>query len=410
MAEPGEVRGLLPDGRRRVVTADGTVVLVPDRVAVGDHVEVRLVERRGRSLAGEVVRVVQDSPDRRVPPCPFTADCGGCDLDMMTEASQRDARHAFVAARLARLGDVTPLHHPVAPFSAYRARIKLHLEHGRVGYRAASSHDLVPVDVCRIARPELQRAHAELLRWLHADPERTSGLPGVELRSDGHRAVYAFHSEGSVPRATRDALPQLGDVALDGRALSGDPTLTLHVHDVALRASPRAFYQVHLEANLVLVNLVVQAVQACGPQRIVDLYAGIGNLTLPLARRTGVPVVAVEREGQATADLAFNAEQAGVASRVHIVTRPVERWDPSQEPFDVVVLDPPRVGAKGVVNRLLLQRPRRIVYVACHLPSALRDLQPAWKQGYRLTDASTVDLFPDTHHVETVLIVDRRDQ
>lgn len=406
----GTVSGLLPDGRRRVALDDGTVALVEARVIPGDRVEVEVGPKRGRSYQGRVTAIALDSAARRAPPCPFTEHCGGCDLDAMDVEAQRAARHAIVADRLAPLGLDTVLHHPVAPFSAYRARIKLHLEDGQIGYRKAGSHDLVAVDRCGISRPEVQEAHTKLVAWLAEDPSRTEGLGAVELRSDGERAVFAFASRGSVPRHVRDALPALGDVALDGRGISGDPTLLLDVLGHALRASPKSFYQVHLEANLVLVNLVVQAVQAAGPQRIIDLYAGIGNLTIPLARRVGVPIVAVEREGQATSDLAFNAEQNGVAERIHAIARPVERWDPRREAFDVVVIDPPRVGARGVVDTLLLQRPRRIVYVACHLPSALRDLQRAWKLGYRLSAAQTVDLFPDTHHIETILVVDRADQ
>ena len=194
-------------------------------------------------------------------------------------------------------------------------------------------------------------------------------------------------------------------MALDGRRLSGDPTLWLSVGDLRLRASPRTFYQVNLELNAVLVDLVVAAVREARPQRTLDLYAGNGNFTLPLARHTDAPVLAVEREGQATADLAASAEAAGL--RVPVLTLPVERFDPSREPFDVVVLDPPRAGAPGVVPRLLRNRPRRIVYVACHPPSAARDLRPALKAGYRLVRAQALDLFPDTHHVETVAILDR---
>ena len=397
---------LTPDGRRLAVAGTRQVLL--HEGMPGDEVRYAVVPGRGRTPRGELEEVLNPSADRRTPPCPFSANCGGCDLDALTEEAQREARTELVARATERSWDQRPMLFPVAPFSAYRARITLHLDGGQVGYRAPRSHDLVPVDVCRIARPEIQDAHRKLVDFIARHGHE--GLSDVELRSDGARVIYAFVSDGSVPRALREALGELGDVALDGRTHTGDPTLTLDVLGLSLRASPRAFYQVHLEANLALVGLVVAAVQEARPQRIVDLYAGIGNLTLPLARDGGAPVVAVEREGQATEDLRHNAEQAGLTDQVSVVTRPVERWDPSREPFDVVVLDPPRIGAKGVVDKLVLQRPRRIVYVACHVSSALRDLQPALAQGYFVRRVQLVDLFPDTHHVETVLVVDRGDQ
>jgi len=397
---------LIPDGRRLAESKDGRVLLrqgVP-----GDTVRYRITDPRGRTPKGQVEAIETPAAARRTPPCPYTARCGGCDLDALTPEGQRQARIDMAQAAIRRIWDERPALFSVEPSRAYRARITLHLDDGRLGYRAPRSHELVPVDICGIARPELQAAHTRLLDFVKEHGH--SGLTDVELRSDGRRAVLSFVSGGSVPRALREALPQLGDVALDGRTLSGQPTLHLPVLGLSLRASPRSFYQVHLEANLALVGLVVQAVREVEPQRILDLYAGIGNLTLPLAQRTGVPVVAVEREGQATSDLTHNARQAGLASQIAVVTRPVERWDPRHEPFDVVVLDPPRVGAKGVVKRLLLQRPRRFVYVACRLSSALRDLQSALDQGYRVRRVQLVDLFPETHHVEAVFVVDRADQ
>ena len=134
---------------------------------------------------------------------------------------------------------------------------------------------------------------------------------------------------------------------------------------------------------------------------VADLYAGIGNLTLPLAEG-GRPVLAVEMEGQATHDL-----RARAPAHVHVQTGRVERFDLSRHPFDLAVLDPPRAGAGEVMQRVLHNRPRRIVLVSCHLPSARRDVAVARKGGYRVGSVRCFDLFPDTHHVETVIALER---
>jgi 23S rRNA (uracil1939-C5)-methyltransferase len=224
------------------------------------------------------------------------------------------------------------------------------------------------------------------------------------LRSDGKRAIYAFSSEGRISEALRANLAALGDVAIDGQPIAGDPTLRLHVAGHALRCSPLAFYQVNLEINEELGAFVRQAITDLRSERLLELYAGIGNLSVPLAAN-GLPVVAVEREGASTADLRATLAERSLPIRV--VTSAAEAFDPSTEAFDVALLDPPRAGAPGVIPKILRNRPRGIVYVACHVPSAARDLKPAFDAGYRLADVRCFDMFPGSHHFETVAVVVR---
>jgi 23S rRNA (uracil1939-C5)-methyltransferase len=395
------LRWLLPDGAAGGPGPDGPVV-VPGALP-GDRVRYVEEQRRGRTILGRLDAVLAPAPERRAPPCPWTATCGGCDLDALPPEAQRAAKAGLLRHAL-RLPDAPPVR-PSPRATGYRARIKLGVRDGDVGLHAARSHALVPIAACGIGRPELTPAIGALRDVVRATGG--AGLSAVELRSDGERAAFAATSEGEVPRAVRDALATLGDVALDGRRLAGDPTRTLRVAGLALRASPRAFYQVNLELNEALVAAVCGHVAAARPGRILDLYAGIGNFSLPLAQATGAPVHAVELEGQALDDLRASAEAAGLADRVTTRGMAVEAFDPSREAFDVVVLDPPRAGAPGVVPRLLHNRPRRIVYVACHAPSATRDLKAAFDAGYTLTAVEGFDLFPDTHHVEALLVLDR---
>jgi 23S rRNA (uracil1939-C5)-methyltransferase len=276
--------------------------------------------------------------------------------------------------------------------AGHRARIKLAIEGGRLGYRRPRSHDLVEVEVCRIARPEVHDAHLRLAAWLRDHPDNM--LTAVELRSDGERVVYAFEGRAR-------GLEDLGDVAIGGRSLHGDPSLVLEVDGLGLRAGPSSFYQVNLEVNALLAAHVRAAVRARAPERVLDLYAGIGNLSLPLAA-AGLPVVAVEAPGPGATDLAFNARAIPHAT---VVAARVERFDPTVHAFDMVILDPPRAGAPGVLGRITRQRPRLIVYVSCHAPSAARDLKAL--EGYRISDVTCFDLFPDTHHIETVVLLER---
>ena len=384
--------------------------LLPSGEAAGRDAAGKVHKVAG-AVPGDIVRrddggwtVARPSVDRRTPPCRWSAACGGCDLD----ALQPGARHRALArmvARAFRVDESPPVVASPRPVG-HRARIKLAIEGDRVGYREARSHDLVDAELCRIARPEVQQAHAELRRFVADAP--TEGLSTVEIRSDGSRTAFAFDSIAStragapgVPREVRDALSALGDVALDGKKVSGEPTLELQVLGHALRARPRSFYQVNLEINELLVTWVRDAIRSRGAERILDLYAGIGNLSLPLSD-DGTPVLAVEWPGAGAADL---AENAAAHTNLQTLARPVERFDPSREAFDAVVLDPPRAGAKGVLQRVTRNRPRTIVYVSCHPPSAARDLREL--RGYRLVDLRCFDLFVDTRHVEAVAILER---
>lgn len=387
------VEWLLPDGRGVGRIEDRSVRI---RGALpGDLVRCRILGRsQGRSVDGELLDVLEPSEDRQAPPCPWDASCGGCDLaalkpDARQAALQRSATWAL-GRHLGHAPDLEVGWVPSPRQTAHRARIALAISGGRVGYRAARSHDLVEVGTCAAARPEVADALARLRQ-----ASLPSGLQRVEIRSDGERVVYAFTGE-----AAAATLAPLGDVALNGRRVTGDPRLSLTVQGVELRASPRSFYQVNLEINALLVEHVVQQVGASKAERVLDLYAGIGNLSLPIAA-SGVPVAAVELEGQAIGDL-----RARIGERpVDAVAGKVERVDFTRTPFDVAVLDPPRAGAPGVLRRLVRQRPRALIYVSCHLPSALRDLAEA--PGYRITSARCFDMFPDTHHFETVLVLER---
>ncbi len=394
------IEWLFPDGAGGARLERG-VVRIPGGLP-GDLVRWRPDGGRETAMVGALEAIERPSPERITPPCPWDSACGGCDLSALSGAG-RLAALSRVAARAFGV-DVDPPFFASPRAEGHRARIKLAIDGPAVGFRGERSHVIVPIEACRVARPEVVEALARLRPWV---AEHGAGLESVEIRSDGARAVFAFTSNGPVQRS---AFAALGDVALDGVVVAGDPTLTLRVAGLALRASPRSFYQVNLEVNERLVACVAGHVASLNPERVLDLYSGIGNLTLPIAA-LGVPVVAVEREGQATADLRAN-DRAWTVGRpkravIEVVEVNVERLDVARVAFDVAVLDPPRAGAPGVLERVTRQRPKGIVYVACDPVNAARDVRPLLKQGYRITSIECFDMFPETRHFETVVVLRR---
>lgn len=389
----------------------GQVVFVP-WAAPGDEIEADVVERRRGYLRARLRAVRRPGADRVAPRCPAFATCGGCQWQHVDVAAQHAAKTALVAEQLARIGGlrdvaVLPIRATPATFG-HRARITLAVEGRRLGYHRARSHALVEVAGCPIAAPEVERHLPVAQRWLahlRAVPERVSiaaTAGGVVLVAGGR--VRPGPADMRATEAVLAAEPTVrGAVLLGGgaRLVVGDPRLRVAVEpDLALEIPADAFTQVHPQANLLLVATVLELGAFAAGERVLDLYAGAGNFALPIARR-GVAVTAIERSAVAVAaardnaarlDLDVTAIEADVAAG--LAALPADPWD-------AVVLDPPRAGAADAVPLLLARRPRRIVYVSCDPATLARDARALAAGGYRLVRAQPIDLFPHTYHVET---------
>ncbi|MFM2161822.1 MAG: hypothetical protein RLZZ383_1334 [Pseudomonadota bacterium] len=369
----------------------------------GRH-EGRWVRVRG-ALPGEIwafhdvappVRI-RPSPDAVVPSCPVAASCGGCDLAALAPARRAQALTQLVQNVLAL--PALPTWH--SDPRAGRARIQLHVHDGRLSYRAAGTHRPVAVVDCEIADAAI-RAVLPVLG--DAVAEDVADGARLEVRTNGSRVVFDLQGEGWAEPARR-RIAKLGAVSADGRAIAGEPTLDLEVAGSALRASPGAFFQVHAALNEVMVATVVAAADDVASERALDLFAGIGNFTIPLAAR-GRPVHAVELAGVSVRDLKATVRRLGLA-HVTVEAADATAYDPRRQPFDFAIVDPPRAGAGNVLDRLAVQRPKRIALVNCDLSAARHDHQRLRKAGYQPSTVHAFDLFPQTHHIEVLAIFDR---
>lgn len=385
----------------------GRVVFVAG-TAPGDRVEVAVTRARRRWAEARLVRVVEPGPARAAPFCPLAERCGGCAWQHVAPDAQAAARAGFVADALRRVpraaGGPGVAPRPVAAGGreGHRARVRLHLR-GRkgdpqIGFHAARSHDIVEVVRCPVATPSVNDAIA-LLR---------GRLP---------RAV-AF--AGSAVLLSGDSGPAALSLRIQGGTIEG-PTFPDHVlrtvptadgAGVALRVSAGAFAQAHAEGNRALVRALLDRWSDLpgDPERTVELYAGGGNLTIPLAL-AGSRVVAVERAPDAVADLRANAAAAGVERLVDVweedTGAPTVAARLAAERPERIVLDPPREGARDVLSAVALAAPRSIVYVSCDPMTLGRDLEILAAHGYGLWEALPFDLFPETPHVETLSILVR---
>lgn len=307
-------------------------------------------------------------------------------------AEQLVAREERVRGALARAGIDAPVR-PIVPSpreSGARARVALKVgPGGELGFHRPGSHDFVAVPLEPLARPEIVAAAARAQAALQAHRAKVTG--NVEIRTDGQRTVIVLDAPPPLPAA------ELGDnVAVRGRALAGEIRLTVN----GLRVSAQSFFQVNLEMNERVVADVDAVLADLAPTRLLDLYAGVGNLSARAVRR-GVPATLIEFEGAAATDARHNLPGAEVR------TGDAGKFTAGSAFFDVAVLDPPRAGAPGVLPTLALTRPRAIVYLSCEPTTLARDVRPLLRSGYRVERVQPYDMFPGTTHVETLLVLVR---
>jgi tRNA/tmRNA/rRNA uracil-C5-methylase (TrmA/RlmC/RlmD family) len=350
----------------------------------GERVLVEITEGTDgdRFWRGDAVSVLTSSPDRVAAPCPVAGPglCGGCDFQHVAVPAQRELKTAVVREQLVRLGRLDADSDLVAGLSVegvpvegraddglrWRTRQRYAvLPDGRPAMRAHRSHHLVPLEDCLIATEDAR-----------------------PVRADG-----SLVEEGA-PHASRDAVEH--EVSAAGSSHR-------------FMAAADGFWQVHPEAPRVLVETVLELLDPQPGERALDLYAGVGLFARFVGEATGARVVAVEADRTACQHARANLSALKTAV---VECGPTDRVLRAgfDEPFDLVVLDPPREGARrAVVEQVVDRRPRAVAYVACD-PAALgRDVAIFAEHGYELTAIRAFDLFPMTHHVECVALLTRID-
>ena len=413
-------------GGRGLGRWEGAPVFVGGALA-GERVEAVVTAVRKGYLEAALARIVAPSPDRIDAPCPLFATCGGCQIQQLAYPAQLEAKRAIAAESLRRLGglaaDIPPLT-PSPDVFGYRVRadLKIGVAGGRraLGFHAARSRTVVPVAACPVLHPRLQAALGPLSdlvarRTASISGRGDRGLAGLEeveiqTTASGPDLVIVFRMRaldrrvlGAIGRELRAALPLRGLVAYDRRRhrwVGGGDALEERIDGIDCRVSDRTFLQINPGVNAALVSAVVEWAALSGHERVVDLYAGFGNFSLPLARRARL-VTAVESSPSAVADARFNARASGVGLRV--ASTPVESWTPEADEGspDLVVVDPPRAGlTRAALDRAVALAAPRILYVSCEPATLARDAARFARAGYRLARIQGFDMFPHTAHVE----------
>jgi 23S rRNA (uracil1939-C5)-methyltransferase len=406
-----------------VARIDDKVLFIPHSVS-GDKAWVKIVEKKKNYSIGKLVRLIEPSPWRVTPPCPFFGQCGGCQWQHINDSIQINLKEEILKEILKRIGglkEIPPITVEPSPQPyGYRARIQLKAKGEAMGYYQERSHRIVDIDRCPIAHPLVNQIISSLRKMtpsffrmeeieINVSPEHGKGVLILHPLSP-HQGTKHFIKEFL---QTHPILKGIAVMREKGLTLFGDPYLnfTISLNQggeksvLRLRTSPESFFQVNLEQNQTLIRTVLEFSDLNKDEGVLDLYAGVGNFTLPLAIASK-EVWGIEESRAAVKDAWFNTERNGIKNCNFIQGRVediLKHW--RGERPDLVILDPPRMGCKTVLGQVVRLKPKKIVYVSCEPTTFSRDLRLFSEAGYYLQKLSLVDMFPQTYHMEVVALL-----
>ena len=402
---------------------DGKAVMIADS-APGDKLLARIVESKERYAIGEILRLIEPSPLRQTPPCPYVGRCGGCSWQHLNYPAQLKAKQQSVADALGRIGklgdfELKPIIAADDPFH-YRRRIRLQVgADGTLGFFAPGSHSIVEIDSCSIADARLNAPLAELRRWLN---ELNGAIEHLELvgGDEANELVAVAQPAESFLTGNESACERLvgADNGIGGliiqtrheRKVYGRTLITVRLQgELTLEVDADVFTQVNSDGNRQMIEQLLAAGDFKPQDKVLDLYCGAGNFTLPMARRVA-QVTAIEGHRAAIASGELNAQRyrlENIEWQCASVPQAVARLKRQRQSYHKIVLDPPRTGAKGIEADLAALKAEKIIYVSCNPTTLARDLANLAKLGYKLRSVQPIDFFPQTFHVESLAVMTR---
>jgi 23S rRNA (uracil1939-C5)-methyltransferase len=431
-AEPRELEivDLSHDGRG--VAVDGEKRVFVHGALPGERVEARITGRRRHYDEGETLGVLDRSPDRVEPQCPYFGICGGCSLQHLDPQRQIEFKQNTLVQNLARIGKVeaaelwTPL---TGPRWGYRRKARLSVRHVRkkgrvlVGFRERYGRFVADMQTCHVLDPRVA-GQLDALSELILTMDARESIPQIEVACGDRACALVFRHLEALGAEDLSKLREFAGAS--GLAVMLQPAGPASIHcleparvelsyelpefGVELAFGPSDFVQVNAEMNRRMVGRALELLDLTATDRVLDLFCGLGNFTLPLAKRAAM-AVGVEGDAVLVRKARENAERNGLANAQFHAADLAE--DPGTAPwlrdgYDKVLIDPPRSGADTVLPAIAASGASKLVYVSCHPASLARDSGILVHDlGYRLQGAGVMDMFPHTGHVESIALFDR---
>ncbi|HGL6329533.1 TPA: 23S rRNA (uracil(1939)-C(5))-methyltransferase RlmD [Citrobacter amalonaticus] len=398
-----------------VARHNGKTLFIPGLLPL-ESADVAITEDKKQYAKAQVKRRLNDSPDRVTPRCPHFGICGGCQQQHASIELQQRSK----SAALSRLmnNDVTEVIAD-APWG-YRRRARLSLnfqpktQQFQMGFRKSASSDIVDVRQCPILAPQLEALLPDLRACL-GSLQGIRHLGHVELVQAGSGTLMILRHTAPLSRADNEKLERFSHskglslyLAPQSEILEtvSGQTPWYESNGLRLNFSPRDFIQVNAGVNQKMVASALEWLDVQPGDRVLDLFCGMGNFTLPLATRAA-SVVGVEGVPALVEKGRENAQQNGL----HNVTffhenleEDVTRQPWAKNGFDKILLDPARAGAAGVMQHIIKLQPGRIVYVSCNPATLARDSEALLRAGYQIQRLAMLDMFPHTGHLESMVL------
>ncbi|WP_298449950.1 23S rRNA (uracil(1939)-C(5))-methyltransferase RlmD [uncultured Marinobacter sp.] len=430
-----EVEKLSHDGRG-IARQDGKILFV-DGALPGETVMAKVVSSRSKFDELRTLEVLEPAPDRQTPPCEFADLCGGCSLQHMSSDAQIRFKEDTLREQFAHFGGIEPEEwiEPLRPDStlAYRRKARMGVRYVKaresvlVGFREKRNSFLTDIDRCVVLDPRIGERIVPLRELLHS-MDAYARIPQVEIACGDDTAAMVFRNMDELSTGDREKLIAFGQAHELHIYLQPKGPDTVHriwpestgrqderlsyrldAFDLTMKFHPMDFTQVNADINKAMVHRAVEWLDVQPGERVLDLFCGLGNFTLPLARKGG-QVIGVEGDDAMVVRGRENAELNGLTNvAFHGADLhgdfTGQSW--AQEGFDKILIDPPRSGAEEICKYLTAFGAKTIVYVSCNPATLARDAGVMARNGYRLVRAGVMDMFPHTTHVESIALFER---
>ena len=429
------------EGRGIANHEDGKVVFV-DFALPGERVSVNITEQQRKYDEGDVLEVFEASSDRVAPACPHFSVCGGCSLQHMDRTAQIRFKQSVLTEQLQHFGGLQPaqwLPPLVDDNVAYRRKARLGVryvikkEKLLVGFRERKSGFLAEMSECHVLDARIGQS-IMALRDMITTLDGREQLPQIEVAAgdptaDDPQVALIFRHFQPLTDHDRDIIREFcqqrgwhcylqpGGYDSVHRIWPEDGENRLYYHlpefgpnGLRMAFHPNDFTQVNAAINNRMVSLALKLLEPKANERVLDLFCGLGNFTLPLAT-VAAEVVGVEGSQEMVERGGENAKANGLSNvsfYAHDLTKDVSGLPWAQAGFDKILIDPPRSGALEVLPHVIKLAPSRIVYVSCNPATLARDAGELAKSGYVLTQAGVMDMFTHTTHVESIAVFERR--
>jgi 23S rRNA (uracil1939-C5)-methyltransferase len=408
-------------GGKGMGRAEGKVVFVPF-TAPGERVEAEVVREKKDYAEANLKRIENPSPRRRNPFCPLYGECGGCQYQHFSYEEQLKLKEAAVGEALHRLSpkasfEILPIMpSPMDRGYRIRAQMKAGVKAGRriLGFYAWGTHQVVAVQDCPLLHPLANRILSGLNGYLQGRKNFPLNGADLQVSPDEGQGVVSLRGEGQWDiegmKEIGKEVPEIKGIVVEGKEGAwGKPCLLYKGPDIGgrkllLQAGGKSFVQVNPDQNRNLIGKVLEWAHFKREEKGIDLFCGSGNLTLPLALR-GAKVWGVDQDREAINSARENARRnliRNCAFWAGTAEEGIGRIKRETGAVDLVVLDPPRVGAHSALIPLVSLHPRRILYVSCEPPTLARDLAHLVSLGYNVKRIQPLDMFPQTYHIEVI--------